>query len=141
VRLEIVATDADARLIERARRACFRQSSLKELPHDLLADAFELRDGLYCIAPELRGAIAFRCQDLREAQPGGLFDLVLCRNLAFTYFEAGLRDAVLARILEHLRAGGALAIGLHESLPAAPGLVPWPRARCVYERRDGAPRA
>lgn len=33
-------TDIDARLLERARTGCYRWSSLKELPEELLAEGF-----------------------------------------------------------------------------------------------------
>jgi chemotaxis protein methyltransferase CheR len=139
LRLEIVATDADPHLLARARRGCFSASSLREVPRDAIPRAFERRDGLCCIRPELRDAVTFRRQDIRRVLPEGPFDLVLCRNLAFTYFEPALQEEVLARILARMRAGGALAIGLHESLPGGRSLGPWPGTRCVYVRA-AAPR-
>ena len=60
--------------------------------------------------------------------PEGPFDLILCRNLVFTYFdEAAQRDA-LRRLLERLCPGGALVIGSHETLPHGSGLASWPGA-------------
>jgi chemotaxis protein methyltransferase CheR len=138
VSLEIVATDADAHVLERARRACFGASSLKEVPPALLAAAFERRGDLYCVRRQLRERVELRRQDIREDLPEGPFDLVLCRNLVFTYFEPELQSELLARIVARLRRGGALAVGLHESLPAAASLTPWPGARGVYEQ---APKA
>ena len=49
--------------------------------------------------------------------PRGPFDLVLCRNLAFTYFEEELQRRVLGRIAHRLAIGGALVLGAHETLP------------------------
>jgi len=135
LRLAVVATDADSQLLERARRGCFRASSLREVPPDLLASAFERRGADYAAGAAVRELIEFRCQDLREEVPEGSFDLILCRNVAFTYFEAALQAEVLARMLERLLPGGALVIGLHESLPGpVPELVPWAGARATYER-------
>ena len=45
------------------------------------------------------------------------FDLVLCRNLVFTYFDEPLQCQSLARILCMLRKGGVLVLGIHEKLP------------------------
>jgi chemotaxis protein methyltransferase CheR len=135
LRLAIVATDVDPQLVERARRGCFRASSLREMPAEALAAGFERREGSWFARAALREGVEIRCQDLREEAPSGAFDLILCRNVAFTYFDRPLQRAVLARMLEHLRPGGALVIGLHESLPeAVPDLVPWPEARGVHER-------
>jgi chemotaxis protein methyltransferase CheR len=74
--------------------------------------------------------------DLRDPPPGGPFDLVLCRNVAFTYLDEDRRRAVLAHMASAVRAGGALVIGLHEALPASPWFAPWPRARAVHRRTD-----
>jgi chemotaxis protein methyltransferase CheR len=133
--LRIVATDSDPHLIERARRACYPASSLRELPADWRERAFEPRGRLCCLRPELRAAVVLRCEDLRERQPQGPFDLVLCRNVAFTYFADEAQRRALERIVERLCPGGALVIGRHESLPGPHGpLVPWPGERCVWAR-------
>jgi chemotaxis protein methyltransferase CheR len=135
LRLAIVATDLDRQLLDRARRGSFRASSLREVPAEILAPAFRPHDRGYVVSEALREGIEFRCQDLREQTPEGPFDLILCRNLAFTYFAEGLQREVLARLVEHLEAGGALVVGLHESLPGPIGdLAPWPGTRAVYER-------
>jgi chemotaxis protein methyltransferase CheR len=135
LRLEIVATDVDSGLLERARRGCFRASSLRELPVALREACFEQREGEHCVTAALRTAVELRRQDLRVESPAVAFDLILCRNVAFTYFDDGLQRDVLARLLGRLRPGGALVIGLHEALPQpASGLAPWPEARAVFER-------
>jgi chemotaxis protein methyltransferase CheR len=134
LRLEVVATDAEPRLLERARSACYRASSLRGLPDPLRAAAFERRGGLHCLRPEWRANVSFAQQDLRAEMPEGPFDLVLCRNLAFTYFAPALQAQVLDRLVTHLAPGGALAIGLHETLPEMSQLAPWPGVRCAYRR-------
>ena len=134
VRLCIVATDADPHLLERARSACYPWSSLKEMPPALRAAAFTRSEGVYCLQSALRQEVYLRRQDIRREQPEGLFDLILCRNLAFTYFEPALQRDVLARMLAHLRNGGALVIGSDESLPEDSDLSPWPGIQWVYGR-------
>jgi chemotaxis protein methyltransferase CheR len=47
--------------------------------------------------------------------PGGVFDLVLCRNLVFTYFEASLQVALLERLLQRMAPSAVLLIGAHET--------------------------
>ena len=42
---------------------------------------------------------------------------MLCRNLAFTYFDEPTQRQVLGRIEKHIIAGGMLVIGKSESLP------------------------
>jgi chemotaxis protein methyltransferase CheR len=124
VPLRIVATDIDARLLERAREGHYPATSLKELPRELLEPAF-VRDGeQFRLRDELRAGVEFQRQDIREAMPAGPFDLVLCRNLAFTYFDEDGQREVLRGIDERMVAGGYLVVGAHESLPGGvPDLV------------------
>ncbi len=140
LRLQIVATDCDAQLLERARTGCYAASSLKELPADLRAAAFDERDGRFCIRAELRG-VEFLRQDLREQMPDGPFDLVCLRNVVATYYAVEVQREILARIAARMRPGGALVLGIHESLP--PGVsdfTAWPGARAVYRRAETGPR-
>ncbi len=125
---EIVATDADPHLLGRARRACYRLSSLRELPAAWRV-AFEQSGDECCLRPAYRAPVQFLEQDIRRDHPDGRFDLILCRNLVFTYFEESLQAAIARRLAEMLVPGGLLLLGSHESLPQpVPGLVqerPW----------------
>lgn len=129
VAVEVLATDVDPVLLERARRACYEGSSLRDLPADTRAAAFE--DG--CLRPEHREHVSFRLHDVRVGPPPGSFDLVLCRNLAFTYFAKSSQRSVSASLHASLRPGGALVVGSHEAPPAGafepwlPGLGVWRR--------------
>ncbi len=134
--LRIVGTDWDPRQLERARRAVYPASSLRDLP-DGWRDAFEpAGEEGWRLRPGERRGVVFVEADLRRRAPEGWFDLVLCRNSAFTYFDARLQRQVLERIRSRLRPGGALAIGSHEELPGdGPGLTPWPRVRGLFRRQ------
>ena len=117
VPLCLVATDVDEGLLERARIACYPAGSLRELPRELIAVAFSERDGCCCLKGRHGQGVAFLNQDLRAEAPEGRFDLVLCRNLAFTYFAPALQESVLERIASALVTGGFLVVGVHEHLP------------------------
>jgi len=112
---------------------------LRELPTDLLAQALEPRDDALCVHTLFR-TVQFVQQDLRTAMPEGPFDVVLCRNVILTYFAAPVQRQLVQRIASRLRIGGALVIGIHESLPdGVTGLAPWPGARSVYRRIADTP--
>jgi len=130
----IIATDIDAQVLQRARTGCYRASSLKALPPELLAEAFTRSGEQLCIRGEYR-AIGIIQQDIRQTVPEGEFDLVLCRNAVLTYCEPALQREIMGRVVARLRSGGALVVGIHESLPEnIPGFVPWPGARAIYRR-------
>jgi chemotaxis protein methyltransferase CheR len=124
--LHIVATDVSPELLSRARRAVYPASALEELPGSWRSAAFEEVEGAYRLREPFRSEVEFLQQDIRETMPAGPFDLILCRNLAFTYFELDLQRTILAGLEKRLSPGGALLVGGHESLPE-----PAPLVRCA----------
>jgi len=133
-RLHVLATDIDPRLLDRGRAGCYRASSLKALPAELLAEAFVPRGGQWCVHEQLR-CVEFRQQDIRQSVPDEKFDLVLCRNAVLTYFSPELQRKVMAQVVATLHPGGALVIGIHEKLPdGLAGLEPWNEKRAIYRK-------
>lgn len=120
VRLSLVATDSNPAMLERARRGCYSKSSLKDFPKEWLADAFETRGEEFCVSGEFRGNIDWQLQDLRRESPAGPFHLILCRHVAFTYFDEPLQRETLDRLLDPLVPGGFLVTGKQEPLPQLP---------------------
>lgn len=133
--LTIVATDIDAELLERARLARYRRSSLREVPAAWVDAAFTRSEDWFALRPEFRTGVELRHEDIRERIPGGLFDLILCRNLVFTYFDAASQRRTLDRMLAVLRPGGVLVTGFKERLPkGTTGLVPWAQELGIYRK-------
>lgn len=112
----VVATDAENMMIERAKAACCARSSLKDLPPQWVEQAFARRGPLFCLKEEFREGVQFELQDIRQSMPEGSFDLILCRNLAFTYFDEALQRRISDQLRERLRPGGFLVLGTHEAL-------------------------
>jgi chemotaxis protein methyltransferase CheR len=126
-RLQLLGTDVGAEVLARAQRGCYPASSVSLLPPGWLAEAFTRNADKFCLRAEFRADVTFAQQDVRHTLPAGRFELILCRNLVFTYFDNAQQRLLLARILARLAPGGALVIGHRESLPAAvTGLSPWP---------------
>jgi chemotaxis protein methyltransferase CheR len=145
LRCRILATDADGEAIRRAEHGCYKASSLKDLPPNWIAEAFTHAPEGFRVKPEYRALVTFQQQDVRTALPQDQFHVVLCRNVAFTYFDEIAQRQTLERIRSRLWPGGALVIGGTESLPAeAQGFEPWDGRWRVYRRQatlgDG-PRA
>jgi chemotaxis protein methyltransferase CheR len=137
VRLRIVATDADPVVLERARAGCYPAGALKELPSTLTEAAFVPSVDGYLLKPELRQGVEFFKQDLRREQPNERFHLVLCRNLAFTYFDVAQQREILDRIWERTLPRGFLVVGCHEALPpGTTGWLPWEHNSSVYQKNN-----
>lgn len=136
--VEVVATDADPHMVERARAARYAGGTLRELDEETVAVAFEREGDAYVLSPAIRTRVRFLVQDVRREAPEGLFDLVLCRNLAFTYFDEATQRATLARFAEHTVPGGALILGSHETLPEGTTLyAAWDGFTETYRRQPG----
>jgi chemotaxis protein methyltransferase CheR len=117
VGVHIIATDADDTMLARAEAGLYRSSSLHELAPEMVDRAFRRTGDLHEIRPEFRRDIVFLRQDIRSEMPDGPFDLVLCRNLVFTYFDDSVQRDLLAEICSRLRPGAAFVIGAGEPLP------------------------
>lgn len=117
VALEITAIDVDDTMLRRAKSGCYAAGSLKHLPSDLRESGFEPIDGLYCLRDASRGSVNLQKSDICQGLPDGPFDLILCRNTAFTYFDDAAQNAVFSDLDVKLRCNGYLVIGGHESLP------------------------
>ncbi len=116
---QIIATDVDAHLLNRAKTACYQVGTLKGLPDTWLELAFDKRENVYCIQDRIKKNIQWYQQDIRNSLPKGRFDLLLCRNLVATYFESDLQLATFNRMKSVLRPRGYLILGCHEKLPEA----------------------
>ena len=125
---DIIATDADPQLLARARHGCYPPSSLRGLP-TAWRTAFEARDDEWCLQSKYREGVSFTEQDIREGSADGPFDLILCRNLVFTYFTPALQIDIGRRLARALVPGGFLLLGGHESLPEA---LPMLQAACPW---------
>ncbi len=138
LRLEVVATDADAAVLARAARARYAGGSLRELPASIRERAFVETGGEWTLREPFRAGVRFEQADLRSERARGPFDLVLCRNLAFTYFGGPTQQRVARGFVEVLRPGGVLLVGHGEAVPSGvSGLVP--REPGFYQRAPAPP--
>ncbi len=135
IAIDIIATDADPNVLRRARAARYAFGSLRELPADWRRRSFGMDGDNYCLEPGYRLGVRFVQQDIREQQPQGPFDLVLCRNLVFTYFDTARQSALQQRIVDTMRAGAALVLGAHEQLAdTESGVTTWFEQQAIYRR-------
>lgn len=135
--LHILASDIDPVLLRRAQRACYPFSAVKNLPVPWRECAFTQHGDEYCLDAPYKKNVVFVQHDVRDAPLPGPFDLLLCRNLVFTYFTEPLQLAIAAGFARVLRPGGLLLLGVHEKLPAAAaGFVVRDVRLGLYQRHD-----
>jgi chemotaxis protein methyltransferase CheR len=131
--VEVLGTDANEVVLARAARGAYPEAALRELPERFRGQAFERRGGECWLLPRYRAGVRFEQADLRGAVPEGRFDLICCRNVAFTYFDPPLQRRLTRSFAEALRPGGVLVVGLGERLPeGTPEFTS--REPCIYAR-------
>ena len=121
-KVEIVGTDIDRRMVERARAGAFSGEDARTMPSAQRQRWFTERDGMLHADPKLKALCRFETGDLLTMRPARqAYDLVLCRNTVI-YFNAEVKDALHARLAEALVPGGYLMVGSTERV-AEPGAL------------------
>lgn len=134
--LRLVATDADGRCLHRAREGRYPASSLRELPLDLRRAYFVNDGGSFVISPGLQDRVLWVEHNLLWDPPLPGNHLILCRNLAYTYFTEPLQEEITRGFHEALVPGGLLVIGRKDRLPPGAAHLFRRAEHPVYERRE-----
>lgn len=118
-KVELVATDISSAALARAREGHYSRRSLRQMPAPgLAAKWLEVTDNAIIVKPELRQAIRWQQLNLLDAaaiQSLGVFDFIICRNVLI-YFRDSVAAEVVRVLESQLRPGGALLVGVSESL-------------------------
>ena len=83
----------------------------------------------------LKDPITFEQRDIRNSLPDRAFDLILCRNLVFTYFTQKHQLDFLDRLQTILKPDSHLVIGANEQLPPVNWLQPVNQTHRIYQPR------
>jgi chemotaxis protein methyltransferase CheR len=115
--LEILATEVQPELIERARRGIYPRAALHSMPSGIAERWMRQAGATVALDPALVASVDVRCHDyLLDPWPVG-FDLILARNGIFTYRAREEHEAWLERVVTSLRPEGWLFLGSNDLLP------------------------
>ena len=119
-RLCLLATDVNPEVLARAQAGRYPFSSLREVPPACREAYFHTPDNRrhYLVRQWLKTDIDWQRHDLQHLPPGKEFHLIFLRNSVLTYYTGNRRDDALNRILSTLVPGGALIVGVKETVPA-----------------------
>jgi chemotaxis protein methyltransferase CheR len=119
--ISILATDRNAEVLERAQTGRYPSGALKELTENEITTFFHETGGTddedFEINAFLKQRISFEQRDIQHSLPDKVFDLILCRNLVFTYFTRERQLEFLQRLKPRLANDGFLIVGSQEQLP------------------------
>jgi chemotaxis protein methyltransferase CheR len=118
--VDLVASDISARALARARAGRYGARALRDPAPPELVSRYLRResDGGYAVSPRLIAAIDWRQVNLLDAarrREVGSADVILLRNVLI-YFADATTVRVIDGLAAALRPGGALLVGVSESL-------------------------
>jgi chemotaxis protein methyltransferase CheR len=120
-RVSILASDLCTEVLQTAVRGIYPETAVEAVPAELrrryLLRSRDAARGVVRIIPELRAWLRFARLNLiaPDYPVDHDFDVIFCRNVLI-YFDKLTQQAVLRRLLQHLRPGGYLFLGHSESL-------------------------
>lgn len=116
--IEILASDASAVALEKARMGRYRERSFRSLPIQLRQKYFTWHEKDFAISPTIASRVRFhRANILEKREIAGLASspVVFCRNV-FIYFSPETIRRALYLFASAMPSGGHLFVGASESL-------------------------
>jgi chemotaxis protein methyltransferase CheR len=117
--IEILGSDIDTSVLERARTGLFAKRALMRLSPFLIEKYFAPGGSdEWKILDDLRESVQFsqvNIVDPRETRPYGRFDVIFCRNVLI-YFDDASRRTAAENLYENLAPGGFICLGHTESM-------------------------
>jgi chemotaxis protein methyltransferase CheR len=120
MKLEIIGTDIDTAIIEKARSATYSQFEIQRgLPITMLTKYFhqpEPYSDVWILNNPVKSMVTFREHNLlADSAYMGKFDVIFCRNVLI-YFEPDIKTMVLNRLASQLKPHGLLFLGSADSV-------------------------
>lgn len=115
VKVSVVATDIDEKILEKAQQGIYKEQALKELPKDKKSKYFIYKNNHYYIQDTLKKHIQFKKHNLlNDAYPSNM-DLIVCRNVLI-YFTDIAKETIYQNFSKALRKDGILFVGSTEQI-------------------------
>lgn len=137
--VQILATDIDEQMLQRARAGSFPHTAVKEVPPELLDRYFHAQEDAYVLNQSVRDMVRFSNHNLIKDPPFSRVDMVACRNLLI-YFDANLQQRVIPVFHYALRPRGWLFLGSAENLAGRSDLFDVADNNNKIYRRSGTKR-
>ncbi len=120
-KVQVFASDLDARAIEIARIGTYPEAILTDVPPARLRQFFVNEDQHYRVRKEIREKVLFARHNLLSDPPFSQIGLIVCRNLLI-YLDREVQREILQMFHFALRPGGYLFLGSSESADAGDDL-------------------
>lgn len=139
-RIQIFATDLDARALGLARAARYASTIAEHIRADRLDRWFTREGDTYSVVKELREICIFSPHNLVKDAPFSRIDLLSCRNLLI-YLNVEVQDRTIPLFHFALRSGGLLMLGSSENVTRHQTLfAPIDRKNRLFRKLETATR-
>ncbi|MDG5787597.1 protein-glutamate O-methyltransferase CheR [Evansella sp. AB-P1] len=114
-KMEILATDLDEEILQRAKIGLYSERSLKEVPLKWKDAYFHKEDIGYKISNTIKKPIRFKQHNLLSDTYETGFDLIVCRNVMI-YFTEEAKNELYHKFSNALKKDGILFVGSTEQI-------------------------
>ncbi len=114
--IQIIATDIDKQVLEKAQLGIYNEKSIKGLPEEFKKKYFtKISDGSYQVNDEVKKCVKFEQHNLlKDAYPDQC-DLIVCRNVMI-YFTEEAKRKMYHEFNDSLKKDGILFVGSTEQI-------------------------
>lgn len=113
--IQILATDIDENVLQKAKLALYPERSIQEVPQDVLSRYFKKEGQYYLVKDDIKNTVTFKKHNLLNDPYESNFDLIVCRNVMI-YFTEEAKDQIYKKFSDSLRPGGILFVGSTEQI-------------------------
>lgn len=133
---KVFATDIDPDALDTARKAVYREDSIRNVVPEVRERYFFKVNGMNKVKYSVRNLVKFGTQDIVKSPSISKVQVLFCRNL-FIYFNKTLQEKVFEKLDYSLVPGGILVLGKAEVLPQrfAPRYRALGKNLSVYEKK------
>lgn len=114
--IEIIATDLDKEVLDKAKKGYYQEKSIRGLPKQYYDKYIEdAGDGLVRVSEEIRKCVTFEEHNLLKDTYDTGFHLIVCRNVLI-YFTEDAKDDIYRKFAKSLHSDGILFVGSTEQI-------------------------
>ena len=114
----VTASDISRNALAHGRKGIYSRQQIKDIEPNWLKNYFAItEDDNFQVREDLRKRVCFNQLNILDvnAAPIGMMDIIVCQNLLI-YFDKEQRIQIANTLVEHLRPGGLLVLGVGELL-------------------------
>ncbi|WP_097074471.1 CheR family methyltransferase [Ureibacillus xyleni] len=113
--VQVLATDIDENVIQKAKLGLYPDRSLAEVPADVKNKYFNKEGQFFKVKDEIKRTVTFKKHNLLKDNYETNCDLIVCRNVMI-YFTEEAKDQIYHNFSKSLRSGGILFVGSTEQI-------------------------